>query len=338
MIGDKEDFLVKDLLELKTKESVHLKLKCIAGRRGLFNKITVPDINRPGFALSGFFTNFASERIQLFGKGEVGYLEKMLNDEVKGITKKGSTKLILKQLLKMPIPCCVFSNAFLPSREFLEIAEDVNCPILQTPLTSSDFTIRILRILYNILAPLQNIHSNLVDVFDIGVLITGASGIGKSEVTLELIDRGHRLIADDSVCVSRLNGNTLIGKPTNLGRGHCMEIRGLGLVDIKALYGITAVREEKKIELVVHLEEWEPTKIYERLDFQNKTEKILGVNIPLIELPVKTGRNVSILIEIAAKKERLKMIGEPIEKDFINNVLKIGRINRTNYYNNDDTY
>ena len=171
-----------------------------------------------------------------------------------------------------------------------------------------------------------------------GILITGDSGVGKSEVTLELIDRGHRLIADDSVFISRLNGKSLLGRATDGNTGHCMEIRGLGLVDIKALYGITAVRDAKKIELVVHLEEWDSQKIYERLDTQNYTKNILDVELPLLELPVKTGRNVSILIEIAAKKERLKMMGQAIEKDFMRDILKSGKTSKKNYYIDDDTY
>lgn len=338
MIGDKTAFRVVDLLETKTKEQDSLELKCLAGRRGVFNEITQPDINRPGFALSGFLDNFAYMRIQLFGKGEVGYLKKMIKDERDGLTPKGSTKHFFIALLKMPIPCCVFSNDFVPPDEFLEIAEDACCPIFQTSLTSSEFTVRILRILYNVFAPRTYIHGDLVDVFNVGILITGDSGVGKSEVTLELIDRGHRLIADDSVFISCLNGKSLLGRATNENTGHCMEIRGLGLVDIRALYGITAVREAKKIELVVHLEEWDPKKTYERLDSQNNIQNILDVELPLLELPVKTGRNVSILIEIAAKKERLKMMGQAIEKDFMRDILKSGRVSKKSYYRDEDTY
>ena len=338
MIGDKTIFRVVDLVELKVKEQDELHLKCLAGRRGLFREITQPDINRPGFALSGFLKDFAYQRIQLFGKGEVSYLQKMLEDEREGRSPPDSSKDLLSRIFKMRLPCCVFSNAFIPPREFLDIAEEYAAPIFQTTHTSSEFTARLLRILYNIFAPRTYAHGDLVDVFDIGVLITGASGVGKSEVTLELIDRGHRLIADDSVFISCLNGNTLIGKASNEGLGHCMEIRGLGLVDIRALYGITAVREAKKVDLVVHLEEWEAQKMYERLDSQNYKENLLGVEIPRLELPVKTGRNVSILIEIAAKKERLKKMGQSIEKDFMHNMLKVGRIDTKNYYSGDDSY
>ena len=338
MIGDREPFRVIDLLELKVKKRDDLFLSCLAGKRGLFREITVPDINRPGFALSGFIKDFAKERIQLFGKGEVSYIAKMMNDEEMGLTKKGEAKRLLVQLLKMKTPCCVFSNDFEPDEEFLEIAEEADCPIFKTCLTSSEFTVRILRILYNVFAPRSYAHGDLVDVFDVGLLITGSSGVGKSEVTLELIDRGHRLIADDSIFISCINGNTLIGKAANEEIAYCMEIRGLGLVDIKALYGITAVREAKKIDLVVHLEEWNPKKMYERLDSQNKKKDILGVELPYLELPVKTGRNVAILLEIAAKKERLKMMGQSIDKDFMKGLLKAGHIERKNYYSDDDTY
>lgn len=339
MLGDRSAFRVVDLLELKVNTQDELHLECLAGRRGLFRQIKVPDINRPGFALSGFLKDFASERIQLFGRGEVAYLEKMKNEDGEKITKPiDSFKFRIHQLLKTSIPCCVFSNAYMPFDEILEEAEDVRCPIFRTPLSSSEFTVRILRILYNIFSPRIYTHGDLVDVFDVGVLITGASGIGKSEVTLELIDRGHRLVADDSVFISCLNGNTLIGKATNEETGYCMEIRGLGLLDIKALYGITAVREAKKIDMVIHLEEWNETKMYERLDSQNKIETLLGVELPRLELPVKTGRNVSILIEIAAKKQKLKLLGQPMDVDFMKGILKAGQVGNNHYYSRYDSY
>jgi len=338
MLGDRSEFRVVDLLELKVSTQDELHLECLAGRRGIFRQIKVPDINRPGFALSGFLKDFASERIQLFGRGEVAYLEKMKSKEEIKCEPTDSFKFKIRQLLKTPIPCCVFSNAFVPDDEILEVAEDMMCPIFRTSLSSSEFTVRLLRILYNVFSPRLYTHGDLVDVFDVGVLITGASGIGKSEVTLELIDRGHRLVADDSVFISCLNGNTLIGKATNEETGYCMEIRGLGLLDIKALYGITAVREAKKIDIMVHLEEWNSNKMYERLDAQNKKENLLGVEIPRLELPVKTGRNVSILIEIAAKKEKLKMLGQPMDVDFMKGILKAGQVESNNYYSKYDSY
>lgn len=338
MLGDKNAFRVVDLLELKVNTQDELHLECLAGRRGLFRQIKVPDINRPGFALSGFLKDFASERIQLFGRGEVAYLEKMKGEEQEEANNHDCFKFKIHQLLKTPIPCCVFSNAHIPPDEILEEAEDVRCPIFRTPLSSSEFTVRILRILYNVFSPRIYTHGDLVDVFDVGILITGASGIGKSEVTLELIDRGHRLVADDSVFISCLNGNTLIGKATNEETGYCMEIRGLGLLDIKALYGITAVREAKKIDIVVHLEEWSESKMYERLDAQNKKETLLGVELPRLELPVKTGRNVSILIEIAAKKQKLKMLGQPMDVDFMKGLLKASKLGNNHYYSKYDSY
>lgn len=338
MFGNREPFRIIDLLELEVKKQDSLELTCLAGKRGLFREIKVPDINRSGFALSGFIKDFAKERIQLFGKGEVSYIEKILQEEREDKREKGSVRKLFTQLFKMQIPCCVFSNNFEPAIEFLEMAEGAMCPIFKTSLTSSEFTVRILRILYNIFAPRSYVHGDLVDIFDVGVLITGASGIGKSEVTLELIDRGHRLVADDAIFTSCLNGNTLIGKAANKNIAYQMEIRGLGLVDIEALYGITAVRDSKKIDLVVHLEEWNPEKAYERIEDQNKKEYILGVELPLLELPVKTGRNVAILLEIAAKKEKLKMMGKSIDKDFMEKLAKVGHIERKNYYSDDDTY
>jgi len=336
MLGDRNAFRVVDLLELKVNTQDELHLECLAGRRGLFRTITVPDINRPGFALSGFLKDFASERIQLFGRGEVAYLEKMKMEERECTCIQTPFKSKILQLLKTPIPCCVFSNDHLPPDEILEVAEDVRCPIFRTSLSSSEFTVRLLRILYNVFSPRVYVHAGLVDVFDVGVLITGASGIGKSEVMLELIDRGHRLVADDSVFISCLNGNTLIGKAITEETGYCMEIRGLGLLDIQALYGITAVREAKKIDILVQLEEWNDDKMYERAEAQNKKENLLGVEIPRLELPVKPGRNVALLIEIAAKQAKLKMLGQPMDVDFMKGILKAGRVENNNYYSNYD--
>ena len=337
MLGDKNAFRVVDLLELKVNTQDELHLECLAGRRGLFRQITVPDINRPGFALSGFLKDFASERIQLFGRGEVAYLEKMKSEEDEGCEAEDSFKNKIHQLLKTPIPFCVFSNAHMPPQEILAVAEDVRCPIFRTSLSSSEFTARILRILYNVFSPRVYEHAGLVDVFDVGVLITGASGIGKSEVTLELIDRGHRLIADDMVLISCLNGNTLIGKATNEKAGYWMEVRGLGLLDIKALYGITAVREAKKIDIVIHLEEWKEAKMYERAEAKNEKQTLLGVELPHLELPVKPGRNVALLIEIAAKQAKLKSLKQPMNVDFMKSILKAGRVDH-NYYSNYDSY
>lgn len=328
-----EKFQVYRLLESKSKACDDLKLKCIAGRKGLFNEIKTAGINRPGLALAGFVQSFSNERIQLFGKGEYSYLKKIREDEENGVVEKGASSHLIREFLKHSIPACVFSNSFLPDQTFLTIAEELNCPILQTELSSSEFTIRVLRILYVQFAQTTGMHGNLVDVFGIGIFITGASGIGKSEITLELVDRGHKLVGDDLIIISRLNENTLVGKAQNKKFSHRLAIRGIGLVDIKQFYGITAIKETKRIQLIANLEEWDTNKVYDALGFEEKTQSILGVELPRLEIPVKHGRNVAIIIEMAAKKEKLKMMEASIETNFMQDVLQIGKSIGNDYYN-----
>lgn len=330
-----ERFQVYRLLESNSREYDELELKCIAGRKGLFNEIKTAEINRPGLAIAGFIQDFSSERIQLFGKGEYSYLKKIREDEQNGVVKKGEASRLIREFLKHSVPVCVFSNSFLPDQDFLSIAEELNCPILQTKLSSSEFTIRVLRILYTQFAQSVGMHGNLIDVFGIGIFITGASGIGKSEITLELVDRGHKLVGDDLIVISRLNENTLVGKAHNKKLSHCLAIRGIGLVDIRKFYGITAVKETKRIQLIANLEEWDTTKVYDALDFEEKTQSVLGVELPRLEIPVKHGRNVAIIIEMAAKKQRLKMMEASIETNFMQDVLQIGKSIGKDYYNDD---
>ena len=337
MIGEKKTFQVCKLLESNLREYAGLELKCLAGRKGLFNEIKTADINRPGLAIAGFIKDFSNERIQLFGKGEYSYLKKIKEDEKKGIVEKGKTIHLIRDFLQHQVPACVFSNSFEPDQDFLSIAEELSCPILQTKLSSSEFTIRLLRILYNQFAESVGMHGNLIDVFGIGIFITGASGIGKSEITLELVDRGHKLVGDDLITISRLNANTLVGRAGNEKFSHRLAIRGIGLVDIKQFYGITAVKDEKQIQLIANLEEWNTNKVYDALDFEEKTQNILGVELPRLEIPVKYGRNVAIIIEMAAKKERLKMVENSIETNFMQDVLQIGKSIGNDYYN-DDSY
>ncbi|MGP1437920.1 MAG: HPr(Ser) kinase/phosphatase [Treponema sp.] len=336
MITKKKTFQVYQLLESQVKEYDELELKCLAGRKGLFNEIKTANVNRPGLALAGFVQDFSHERIQLLGKGEYNYLKKMKEDERNGVVEKGNTTYLIRQFLSHSIPACVFSNSFMPDQDFLDIAEELNCPILQTKLSSSEFTIRFLRILYDQFAESVGMHGNLIDVFGIGIFITGASGIGKSEITLELVDRGHKLVGDDLINISRLNESTLVGRAGNKKFSHKLAIRGIGLVDIRQFYGITAVKETKQIQLIAHLEEWNTDKIYDALDFKEKTQNILGVELPRLEIPVKYGRNVAIIIEMAAKKEKLKMMSNSIETNFIQDVLQIGKSIGDDYYN--DSY
>ena len=324
-------FSVLDLLGLNLKEHDSLDLRCLCGRRGLVRGITIPDLNRPGLALSGFYDSFAWQRVQLFGRGEVAYMNKLLSE--------GRLDTV-DQLFTFELPCCIFTHNLEPAQAFIDMAEQSGCPVLQTGLESSEFSSRLLRILSNIFAPKVSMHGVLVEVYGLGILIMGDSGVGKSETALELIERGHRLVADDVVEISCVNGNSLIGQGANKIIGHHMEIRGLGIINITQLYGVGSIRERKEVQIVAKLEEWDANKVYDRLGTEELTMEILGVRIPKLEIPVKPGRNVPIILETAAMNERLKSMGYFSAKEFNQNVLKWIETDaaRAPYYGVDDSY
>ena len=324
-------FSVLDLLNLSLRENDTLNLHCICGRRGLVRQITTPDLNRPGLALSGFFDSFAYQRVQLFGRGEVAYLNKIVSD--------GATET-LKTLFSYPLPCCVFTHSLQPPRVLVDLAEEADCAVLSTNLGSSDFSTRLMRILSNIFAPSLAMHGVLLEVYGLGTLIIGESGVGKSENALALIERGHRLVADDLVEISCVNGNSLIGRGANKYIGHHMEIRGLGIINIRQIFGVGAIREQKELQIIVKLEDWDNTKVYDRIGSEQKTMNILGVQVPLLEIPVRPGRNIPIIIETAAMNERLKSMGVFSAKDFNKNVLRWLETDaiQAPYYSADDSY
>ncbi len=322
---------VLDLLDLDLKEYDEIHLRCLCGQKGLTRTITLADLNRPGLALSGFFDSFAYQRVQLFGQGECAYLKKMIeNNQLENIRK----------LFTYKMPCCIFSHNITPPDILVEIAEEAECPLLQTDLASSELSVKLMRILSNLFSPVLAIHGVLVEVYGLGILILGDSGVGKSETALELIERGHRLVADDVVEMSCINGNLLIGKGANKIIGHHMEVRGLGIINIMQLYGVRSVREEKQVQLVAKLEEWNAEKVYDRIGTDEMTMDFLNVKLPLLEIPVKPGRNIAIILETAAMNERLKSMGFFSAKEFNRNVLRWIEqdTNRTPYYSANDMY
>jgi len=307
-----EKFTVLDLLQLNLKEHDALNLKCVGGRPGLIREIKMPELNRPGLALGGFFDSFAEQRLQIFGRGETSYLCKL---------EKENKLENIKRLFSFKLPCCVFTNNLEPPAHFFSLAEESGCPVLQTDLSSSEFSTRIMRVLSNIFAPKKNVHGVLVEVFGIGVLIQGESGVGKSEIALELIERGHRLVADDAVEVRCVGGNFLMGKGVNVIASHHMEIRGLGIINVTHLFGVGAIRDKKQIQLVVQLEEWDTNKSYDRIGSEDSTIELLGVAVPYLQIPVKPGRNIPIIIETGAMNERLKKLGYHSAKEFSRSIM-----------------
>jgi len=325
-----KDFTVLDLLDLDLNENGLLALKCIGGRPGLSRVITTSKVNRPGLTLSGFFDEFSYNSIQLFGKGEQAYVRQL---------EQQNDYESIRRFFSFPIPTCIFCENAEPSEKFIQIAEESGCPVLKSTLPSGEFALHLYQALDDVFSPKQTMHGVLVEVFGVGILITGESGVGKSETALELIERGHRLISDDTVRLNCVNGTLLVGTGENEFLAHHMEIRGLGIINIANLFGVRAIRDKKRVQLFAQLEEGDSSKNYDRIGGDFSID-ILGVTIPKIEIPVKPGRNIPIIIETAAMNERLKKLGYSSAKDFNQNVLKWleSESARDMYYNNEDTF
>lgn len=261
--------------------------------------IEIPDINRPALQLTGYFEHFDSDRVQLIGYVEYTFLEKM-DEEHK--------REIYTQLLSYPIPCIVFSRSLKPEEMLLEMAEAANIPVFNTEKKTAQFTAEIIRWLNVELAPCISIHGVLVDVYGVGVLIMGESGIGKSEAALELIKRGHRLVSDDVVEIRKVSDATLVGTAPDITR-YFIELRGIGIVDVKTLYGVQSVRETQNIDLVITLEDWDKDKKYDRLGMEEEYTEFLGNKIVCHQLPIRPGRNLAIIVETAAINYRQKKMG-----------------------------
>lgn len=298
------------LLDL-AREGDILHLRIITGERTLQKAISTYDINRPGLTLAGDYDFFDYEKIQVFGRGEYHYLVKMINNhELESI----------ERFFSYPVSCCIFSHGNEPPPLFLDMAEQAEVPILVSSLPTNTMNTRLTKILEDAFAPRTSVHGVLVEVFGVGIQIVGKSGVGKSECALELVERGHRLVADDVVDIRSISDTLLIGSGAKLIRYH-MEIRGLGIINIKQLFGVGAIRDKKQIQLVVSLEEWDSKKEYDRLGMEESVYTILGVEVPLLTIPVKPGRNIPILIETAAMNFRLAKLGFNTAKEFNNELM-----------------
>lgn len=262
-------------------------------------KVMVPDINRPALQLTGFFEHFAYERVQLIGCVEYTFLENMEEDE---------KEKIYDMLLSYKIPCIIFCRNLKPDDSLIEKANKANVPVFSTETPTSAFSAEIIRWLNVELAPCISIHGVLVDVYGVGVLIMGESGIGKSEAALELIKRGHRLVSDDVVEIRKVSDETLVGTAPDITR-HFIELRGIGIVDVKMLYGVQSVRETQNIDLVITLEEWDRDKEYDRLGLEEQYTEFLGNKVVCHQLPLRPGRNLAIIVETAAINHRQKSMG-----------------------------
>jgi len=262
-------------------------------------KITQPDINRPALQMAGYFEHFEATRLQIIGFVEYTYMEGL---------PEARKKEILERLLSCEIPAIVFCRELQPDALFREVAIAHGVPLLMTKQATSAFTAEIIRWLNVKLAPCISVHGVLVDVYGEGVLITGERGIGKSEAALELIRRGHRLVTDDAVEIRKVSDETLVGSAPDITK-HFIELRGIGIVDVKTLYGVSSVKDTQSIDLVIRLEDWDKEKEYDRLGLEEEYTEYLGIKVVCHNIPIRPGRNLAIICESAAVNHRQKKMG-----------------------------
>jgi len=294
---EKKSILTVKTLYRENRDS--LKLVFSAGRAGLNHEILSKDIHRPGLALAGFVDLFTYQRVQICGNTEMLYLQKLSSSHRAGT---------LKRVFDFKIPCMIVTSDNEIPCEMIEAAEKKGTPLFRTPFATTKVTQILGDYLDEKFAPRAYIHGSLVDVYGIGILITGRSGIGKSEVALDLVARGHRLVADDVVTVMRHTGGIIIGRGNNTLR-YNMEIRGVGVIDISSIFGIRGIRRQKRVEVQVELTDWDNSGKYERLGLDDLTIDMLGESVPLVRLPIYPGKNISVIVETIALNQLLKLFG-----------------------------
>ena len=274
--------------------------------------VTSQDVNRAGLALAGYFEFFAYDRIHIIGMGEYAYFKNI---------DKETRKDILDKLFSYEIPCLIVTRGLEVDEDIIEAAKKHQKMVISSDRNTTRLINKVSNYLDNKLAPRVTVHGVLVDVYGIGVLIKGESSIGKSETALELIQRGHRLVADDAVDIVKLDDNRLIGKAPELLK-YYMEIRGIGIIDVKSLYGAGAIKNDKQIELIIELEDWDQTKYYDRLGLDKEYEEILDLEVEKLVVPVKPGRNTAMIVEVAAMNFRQKVMGYDAAFEFTKKLAK----------------
>lgn len=273
-------------------------------------KVTTAEVNRPALQLTGYFDYFEKDRIEIIGMVEHAYLETLSQQE---------KQKIYKQFFSYNIPCVIFSRNLKPDEELLRIATENNTPVLSTDYGTSAFMAELIYYLGEELAPCISIHGVLVDVYGEGLLIMGESGIGKSEAALELIRRGHRLVSDDVVEIKKINDHTLVGTAPDITR-YFIELRGVGIIDVKTLYGVECVKEKQNIDLVIKLEDWKKDNEYDRLGLEEEYTEFLGNKVVCHSLPIRPGRNLAVICESAAVNHRQKKMGYNAAKELYRRV------------------
>ena len=293
-----------------------LDLHPAAGDDGLTRQIVRPELNRPALELAGFFEKWQRDRIQILGTGEIAFIEHHLQDE--------SVYNNLEKIFASPPPCVVVTNGLPVSSEIKTLAERYQTTVFSTSHHTTRFTKRLWDHLEIELSPYVVKRGVFIDIFNVGVLICGPSSVGKSECALELIQRGHAFIADDLILIRGSQLSQLIGEGHSPVPYH-MEIRGIGIIDISRMYGPRAVRNSKQLDMVVNLEDWNPNKDYERLGIEGKTTQILGIDLPCYTIPVKPGRNISTIVEVAVIDQKLKTCGVHMASEFDEKLIETMR-------------
>ncbi|MFC1531585.1 HPr(Ser) kinase/phosphatase [Gemmatimonadota bacterium] len=303
---------VGDLLEQRQKS---LDLVLVAGEAGLTREITSSDISSPGLVLAGFTDRFPSCRMQVLGETEVMFLRSL---------EAGRRQLVLDGFLGDEVPVVFVTKGLEPPAELLSLAEERSIPVVKSNLKTGEFYRRIKPFLDDEFAPSTAIHGSVADVYGVGLLFVGASGIGKSECVLDLVERGHRLVADDVVLVRRRGFDVLIGQ-AHEHQQHHMEIRGIGIIDVRALFGVRAVRQQKRIEVVVQLEHWRESASYDRTGLERGTTEILGTTIPRVVIPLNPGKNITVISEVVAMDHLLRYAGIDSARMFEQNLRQLMR-------------
>jgi HPr kinase/phosphorylase len=276
-----------------------LQLEQVGGIQGLDREITNAEVSSPGLVLAGYMDRFVGNRIQVLGETEISYLNSLTDDARIGI---------LRRFFTFPIPALFVTKAQALPVGLAETADEAGVPLLRSPFKTNEFYRRLWPVLEDAFAPTATLHGSLADVFGVGLLFIGKSGIGKSECVLDLVERGHRLVADDLVIAQRRGPDLLIGRGHELQR-HFMEVRGIGLVDVRAIFGVRAVRLQKRIEVVVQLEEWNSQAVVDRTGLDGVTMTILDVPLPKITVPLNPGKNITVVAEVIAMNHLLRYSG-----------------------------
>jgi HPr kinase/phosphorylase len=277
-----------------------------SNRAGMKKEIHNPDLHRPGLALTGFFERFSNRRIQVLGETEMAYMSRLSIDRLREISR---------ELFERDVPMVIVTKGITPQAEFIDAADRFHTGVFSSRLNTVELINRLSAYLEQVFAPSITVHGTLVDVYGVGLLYTGKSGIGKSEVALDLVERGHRLVADDVIRINRRGTDVIIGTGEEL-LGHHMEIRGVGIIDIEQLFGIRSIRLQKRVEVEVNLALWSETEEYERLGVEDKRTTILGVEIPFVRVPISPGKNITVISEVIAMNHMLKVYGKDSAMEF----------------------